>query len=503
MFKKNNIGEKLLYEIWRENNFTKNIHTAKHQEIEILEAGESNKDLAGPDFLNAKITINNIKYKGDIEIDTWHSDWKSHGHYLHNKYNKVILHVVLSNERFKPFVYTQDGRKVNSVCLYNIIKDDYKSAIRDAIKSERNNRGFAMPCSEYNDSVVQKDKLNFLLELGIERFNHKEKRILKRLKEMIYLKQMNIREPIVRYDFSEEFLNKKFSTDEFNEPLIWQQLLYEMIFEALGYSKNKEMMGNLAKAVNLKFLYELEHTSNFKMVIESSLFSVSGIIEKNYSSLDEKTAEYLRTLTETWTSIKDKYDGAYFNNTKWHFFKLRPQNFPTVRIAGGSRILDRLMKDNLFEKILLTFSNGDRPKKSVTMLRDLLIVKADGFWSSHYVIGKDSNVDIKYFVGISRADEIIVNVVLPIIAVYFELFMNEDASRRVKDLYLNFRQKSSNQVANQVSGTLGLGDPNIRSVYTQGMIELFRNYCVKEKCLQCKIGKEVFQVEEEKTNYQS
>jgi hypothetical protein len=341
------------------------------------------------------------------------------------------------------------------------------------------------------------------LELGVERFNRKEKIILERLKEMIYLKQMNIREPIVRYDFGEEFRNKKFTTDEFNDPVIWQQLIYEMIFEALGYSKNKEMMGNLAKAVNLKFLYELERTSNFKMVIESSLFSVSGIIEKNYKSLDERTAEYLRTLTETWSAIKDKYDGAYFNNTKWHFFKLRPQNFPTIRIAGGSRIINRLMKDNLFEKIMLTFSNGERPKNFVTMLRDLLIVKADGFWHSHYVIGKDANVDVKYFVGLSRADEIIVNVILPILAVYFELFMNKDASRRVKNLYLNFHQKSSNQVVNQVSDTLHLDGSNIKSVYSQGMIELFRNFCVKEKCLQCKIGKEVFQAEEENTNYQS
>jgi hypothetical protein len=497
LLKKNNISEKLLYEIWSENNFIKNFHTKTNQEIEVIDAGASNKDLAGPDFLNASIKIGNIKYRGDVEIDTWHSDWKSHGHYLHNKYNKVILHLVVSNERFKPFVFTQDGRKVHSVCLLDFINDDYKSAIRDAIKSEQNNRGFAMPCADYNSSVAQKDKLKFILDLGIERFKRKEKQILERLKEMIYLKQMKIREPIVRYDFGEEFRNRKFSTEEFNDPVIWQQLMYEMIFEALGYSKNKEMMGNLAKAVNLKFLYELERTNNFKMFIESSLFNVSGIIEKKYSSLDEQTAEYLRTLTEIWSGIKDKYDGPYFNNTKWHFFRLRPQNFPTVRIAGGSRIINRLMKDNLLEKIMLTFSEGDKPKKIVTMLRDLLIVKADGFWRSHYLIGKDAKVEIEYFVGLSRADEIIVNVILPVITVYFEIFMYKDTSRRVKSLYLNFHQLSSNQVVNQVSNTLDINDPNIKSVYTQGMIELFRNYCVKERCLHCNIGKEVFKVEGE------
>ena len=497
MFKKNKLSEKLFYEIWRTNNYNKNIRTAANLKIEILDAGENNKDLAGPDFLNARIEIGNIRYKGDVEIDTLHSDWKSHGHYLHNKYNKVILHIVLSNEKLKPFVFTQDGRKVPSVCLFDFLNDDYKSAVRDAITAERSSRNFVMPCAEYNISVAQKDKFKFILDLGIERFNRKDRRILDRLKEMIYLRQMNIREPIVRYDFGEEFRNKKFSTNEFNNPIIWQQLFYEMIFEALGYSKNKEMMSKLAKAVNLEFLNELDRNENFKSEIESSLFNVSGIILKNYTSLDEQTAEYLRTLTEIWSGIKDKYDGTYFNNENWHFFKLRPRNFPTIRIAGGSIILYRLINGNLFEELILTFSDSDNQKKIVSMLRDLLIVKSDGFWSSHYVLGKDAKVEIKYFVGLSRADEIIVNVILPILAVYFEIFSNKDASRKVKNLYLNFHQKSSNQVVNQVVDTLHLNDSNIKSVYTQGMIELFRNYCVKERCLECKIGKEVFQVEGE------
>ena len=496
MFKRNKLSEKLYYEIWHENTFTKKIFTKNNQEIEILDAGENNKDLAGPDFLNARIKIGNITYKGDVEIDTWHSDWKSHGHYLHKKYNKVILHIVLSNERFKPYVITQDGRKVHSVYLFDCLKDDTKFAIRDAIASERNSRRFVMPCAEYNNDVVQEDKLKFILELGVERFNRKEKRILERLKEMIYLKQMNIREPIVRYDFGEEFRNKKFSTDEFNNSNIWQQLIYEMIFEALGYSKNKEMMGKLAAAVNLEFLKQFNRNDNFKMVIESSMFNVSGIILKNYSSLDDQTAEYLRSITEIWSEIKDKYDGIYFNNEKWHYFKLRPQNFPTVRIAGGSRILKRLIRDNLFEQLIHSFSDGDKVKKVISMLRNLLIVEAEGFWRSHFVIGKDAKVELKYFIGLSRADEIIVNVILPILAVYFEIFNNNDASRRVKNLYLNFHQKSSNQVVNQVVDTLQLNDHKFKSVNLQGMIELFRNYCVKEKCLECKIGKEVFQAED-------
>jgi len=116
------VQEKFLYEIWKEKKFVKTLSTADSQSIEIIDPGLQNKELAGPDFHNARIRIGNITYLGDIEIDTLHSNWKTHGHYIDNKYNKVVLHVVLSNEQNKNFVYTKEGRKVESICLVFIRK---------------------------------------------------------------------------------------------------------------------------------------------------------------------------------------------------------------------------------------------------------------------------------------------------------------------------------------------------------------------------------------------
>jgi hypothetical protein len=108
------------------------------------------------------------------------------------------------------------------------------------------------------------------------------------------------------------------------------------------------------------------------------------------------------------------------------------------------------------------------------------------------MFGKINEEELKYFVGLSRADEIIINVILPILFLYFELFSKQDASKRVQNLYLNYIQKSKNQLVNQVSQTLNLERHSSQSVYYQGFIELFRNYCVKERCLECEIGKKVF-----------
>lgn len=492
MFRSDKINEKFLYEVWKASEFKQQIKTTDNQLIEIIDSGESNKDFAGPDFFNSRIKIGDITYNGDVEIDVYHSYWKSHGHYLDRKYNKVILHVVLSKERFQPFVFTQEGRKVNSVCITDFIDDDFQSTIREAIKSEGNSNTFTMPCTEINGSVPVADKLELLSQIGINRFEHKEERILQRLKEMIYLKEMNIREPVVRYDFGEEFKNKKFTAQEFHDQLVWQQLLYEMIFEALGYSKNKDNMLKLAQAVNLNFLNNFKENSDYEEIIESALFNVSGILEMNLEDIAEETAEYLRKLIEKWASIKQQYDGQLLSKESWNYFKLRPQNFPTVRIAGGTRIVKKLAKDGLLGKIISAFTGNANYKKIITLLRNNMIIKASGFWSNHFILGKDAKVKINYFIGLSRADEIIINVILPALAVYFEVFDNKSPERKVKNLYLNYYQKGSNRIVTQVETSLNLTESKCKSVHHQGMIGLFRGYCVKEKCMECEIGKIVF-----------
>ncbi len=486
------VQEKFLYEIWKEKKFIKSLSTADSQSIEVIDPGLQNKELAGPDFLNSRIRIGNITYIGDVEIDTWHSDWKTHGHYIDNKYNKVTLHVVLSKEKNKNYVFTKEGRKVQSICLVDFLDNNFQKHLRNAIRNERNNRTFNMPCSESNSSVDEKEKLSFLFNLGTARFKSKTKKIFDRLKEMVYLNEMNIREPIVKYDFGDDFFNKKFSPNDFDDKVIWQQLVFEMIFEALGYSKNKDIMLKLAKAVNIEFLKNHSNKENFYKVIESSLFNVSGLIPTDFSFSDEATSEYVRELVETWDGVKDTYDGPTFSPESWHFFKLRPQNFPTVRISGGSGLLQKIIEDELIKKFIDLTHSENKIKKVTSYLRNIIIVRGEGYWKNHFTFDKIAKEELKYFIGLSRADEIIVNVILPVLSLYFEIFSEPDAARSIRNLYINFTQQSSNQLVNQVGGVLNLTNMRKKSVYYQGMIELFRSYCIKERCLECKIGERVF-----------
>lgn len=486
------IKEIFVYEIWKENKFVKNLTTEDQQKIEIVDPGTHNKDSSGPDFTNARIKFGNITYLGDIEIDTWHSDWKTHGHSFDKKYNKVILHVIISKDKYQPFVFSNDGRKIHSVCILDFIDENIHSAILNAVESEKKNRVFNMPCLGRTDSVHKKEKLDFLFELGVERFNKKSKRLLERLKELLYLKEMNIREPVLKYDFSEDYYNKKYKPSDFSDIQIWEQLIYEMIFEALGYSRNKEIMLRLAKSVNVSFLNNFRLNENFEEIIECALFNVSGLFPNSSKFREEATAEYVRRSVELWNLICDKYDGKTYQKEDWNFFKHRPQNFPTIRLGGGALLICHILKNGIFKNLTEIFKEEKKEKEVTVILRNLIITEGRGYWASHHNFDKLSREKLNYFIGISRADDIIVNVLFPVLYLYFDIFNDVESARRLKHNYINYTQHGTNRLVEQVESTLGLAKASRRSINSQAMIELFRNYCVKERCLECSIGKKIF-----------
>ena len=486
------VHEKFLYEIWKNQNFNKSLTTKNGDQIKIIDTGVENKEFSGPDFKNARIKIGNITYLGDVEIDSFQSDWKLHGHYFNNKYNKVVLHLFFECDGGRPFVFTKDGRRVQSISLENFLSKDINSSLQKAILSERKNRTYVMPCSESNELIDEKIKLDFIYELGINRFKKKCENLIYRLKEISYLKELSIKEPVIRYELDENFYNRKFTHKDFSNPVIWQQLFYESVFEALGYSKNKDIMRSLAEAVHIDFLKSFKDKDNLVNIIESALFNIAGLMPDIYKLPDEETSEYARHLVQYWSDLVPKYDGRTFKSEQWHFFKLRPQNFPTIRIAGGARILYRILNQDIIGKIIKKTESTYDDKKLVCLFRDQIIVKGEGFWKRHFVFDQPAKKEIKYFIGLSRADEIIVNIVLPFLAVYFEIFGNETQKQKIIKLYSNYFQVSENNLVEEVSSTLNINDAWKRSILYQGILDLYRTYCSRNRCLDCKIGDKIF-----------
>jgi hypothetical protein len=302
---------------------------------------------------------------------------------------------------------------------------------------------------------------------------------------------MNIREPVIKYEFDDKFYEKKFSPADFNSEDIWLQLVYELVFEALGYSNNKEIMNKLARSAGIPFIRKFESETDFRFMIEAALMKISGLIPIELTFEEEETSEYIRQITSVWNRIKNNYDNMIFRKTQWHFDKQRPQNFPTIRLAGGARLLYLFTKEDLMKKIIKAFSEMENDDLT-SYIRNSLIVKADGYWKDHFVFDKKLSVKNKFFVGYSRIDEMYTNIILPVLAVYFEIFEKRENLARVFNLYSRFRHSAENSIVNQISSALDLNDAHKRSVLYQGMLELFRSYCSKELCLECKLGKIIY-----------
>lgn len=484
------IPEELIYKIWEEKRFDSSLATADGLSIEVIDCGVRNSDEAGPDYRNARIKIGSLTFTGDVEIDTLHSDWKSHGHNLNQRYNKVILHAVLSNDSSYPFVVTQSGRKVPTLSLEGYLSTSIKQNIQQDLKTIQTEDEIKMPCSQINHIVERREKLNYLKSLGLLRFRKKCEKNIERLKELILLNELNIKEPKVYHDFHKEISSREFTQKDFEHLELWQQLYYEEIFEALGYSKNKDIMLKLSKTVDIKFLKSVTELNKEK--IESILFHVSGMFPEVIDIPDEETSEYIRKSLDLWTNVKQNYDSGMLNKNDWNFFKLRPQNFPTIRIAAGARLLEKIIVHEQFIRLINIFKQHSDINKLVTKLRNEIIIKGEGYWAGHYNFNKATKTKLNYFIGLGRADEIVINIILPIFSVYFEINGNKDISQKVLDLFLNYYQKEGNHLVDQVNDTLGLKNEKFRSVYYQGMIDLFRNYCIKNKCMDCEIGKKVF-----------
>ncbi len=170
------LNETHLYEVWKNQQFTERLKTVSGEDIDVLNAGTHNEDMAGPDFLNAKIRIGILTYVGDIEIDCEINDWKGHGHNIDVKYNRVILHLSFRNNHNQAFVYTNAGRKVPTITLSRFLPATFNSQFEPPPPRDVSNVKQLLRCHEANGLVNAVTRENFILKLGFQRFEKKCKK---------------------------------------------------------------------------------------------------------------------------------------------------------------------------------------------------------------------------------------------------------------------------------------------------------------------------------------
>lgn len=457
-----NLNENFISRIWEEKSYYSDLKTTDGKSVVILDTGKKNSD-EGPDFTNAQIYIDNKLFSGDVEIHKSLYDWKIHKHQKKNKYNLVILQVVMwDNEKddcFKPMA--KKSREIPTVILSKFLTKSIHTIWREIINTP--SPKFKLPCNPVNSDIPQEEKLSFLEMMGRKRLQYRMDRISRRLENLSF-KGYNPR-------------NSR----------TWEQILLEFVFEALGFSKNKIPFLKLAQNIDLKKIRSLNLDD---LQIDAVLYGTAGMLD-NVRFKDE----YISVLKKHRANLKDILKFEALDISDWNFFRLRPQNFPSVRIAYSSAFCHRLINSDIFERLILIFEKNTNPVKE---FRNIFSdIKPSEYWNNHYNFGK-SSVKRKFLVGKDRIDDIIINVIFPFLLLYSKYFGKNLMTERIYSEYSKINGYSKNEITKAMEKQLGV---KIRkTISSQGAIHLHNFWCVKGKCNECNIGNKIF-VKEEPLHY--
>lgn len=501
--KKLEISERVLRYLWKEQKFTRKLlKTIDGREVKVLSVGKSNPD-GGPDFLNSKIYIGDTLFAGDVEIHLNINDWKVHQHHCDPKYDRVILHVVFAqpeNLSTQYNIITKSKRIVPTLVLeHNISYRDIEE-IHEKIFSEPVTDFQKLNCISINEKVDSIFLFNYLTKLSEERQEYKVRKMDERLKELIRFEKLN--EPIIRYgkNFFEVYdddlpiFEIELCTKDYSDIKYWEQLFYESIMESLGYTKNKLPFLKLAKILNLNLIKSLElpENNNQRVIFfEALLFKFSGLLPEYFNLKENETINQITIYQKYLSNIK--INSSQLNAAEWQFFRLRPESFPTIRIAAGAAIIEKILSDSLFIKILKIIS--ENKPECLQNLISLLSVKASDFWKNHYRFDKKTNKLIIQLLGKDKIIEIIINVVVPIFLLYARIFKKREVRENILKLFDSIKTSKSNYFVRKMDSNLVKGKINISNARTyQGLVQLYKFYCSENKCNECEIYKSLQKV---------
>ncbi|MBS1514859.1 MAG: DUF2851 family protein [Bacteroidetes bacterium] len=448
--KKLNINESFISRIWESPSYYESrLMTCDNKTLEVLDFGEKNSD-AGPDFIDAKIRLDGKLYSGDIEIHRDFKGWKQHNHKGDNKYNKVILQVVFwdeDDEVKKKIPRVKKSRDIPTIILSNFLKQSIHIIWKDIINNP--SPKFKLPCFPNVKEIEADFKTDVIRDFGFKRLKYKTIRLRNRL------------------DDFQESRNKKFT---------WQIVLFEFICEALGYSKNKAQFLKLARS------FQYEEFENDKLFLDAVLFGAAGFLH----DLKYKD-EYISLLKVIWNETRNKRFPETLDKSEWNFFRLRPPNFPTVRLAYASGLLYKVLFGDFLKEIINIFNNE---RKIHNKLIDLFLnVEISGYWKNHYNFGKETKSKTKY-IGKERVNDIITNVIIPLVYLYTIEFEIQDTKQKVLEFYSNLKCINSNEITRTMEAQLNVKPKTVSD--EQGLIHLHNFYCIKGKCSECVIGERIF-----------
>ncbi|MDR2928425.1 MAG: DUF2851 family protein [Cytophagaceae bacterium] len=413
--------EELFHYLWRFRLYLPEMYkTSDGQALEIIHPGMPNKD-AGPDFFNAKIKLGDTLWAGNVELHLKASDWNRHGHQNNKAYDNVILHVVAENNAE---TVTCSGVRVPvwQMPVNPQIAANYSLLLKAREK---------IPCSEKLNTISDFEFSTWMERMAVEKLEEK----------MFHVGQLL---NIYTNNISEVF--------------------YIMLARVFGFGLNSEPFEQMARQTPLSIVLKNIDRLN---ILEALFLGQAGFLDEPGDD------EYMQVLYQEYRFLRKKYNLIPLPKHQWKFLRLRPSNFPTIRIIQFAKLLhiqqlspDKILKETDFSKI-----------------DEALRVQVSSYWETHYIQGVESPQKTKKL-GKGTCDLITINALIPFLFIYGKTHGNDTQCEKAL-AWLRMLKAEQNSIVKQWKDA-GVTIEN--ALQSQAVIHLTRSYCQHRKCLHCRIG---------------
>jgi len=426
------IQENFLHYLWKYKIFaTKKLRTSSKECLQIFTSGEHNLN-TGPDFFNAKIKINDQIWAGNIEIHVKASDWYVHHHEKDKNYDNVILHVVWINDIQ---IFHKNNIPIPTLELKNFVSDKILLQYRDLFFKSGN----WINCE---NSMI-----------------HTNKFILNNWLEVLYIERLQQKSKLI------EDLLKKYAND-------WEEVFFILLAGNFGLKVNRDSFVNLASSIDFKIIRKEQGSL---INLEAILFGQAGYLN------DKKEGYYYNNLKEEYNFLKLKYNLEPLFNGQFQFFRLRPNNFPTIRIAQLAMLYH--LHQNLFSKIIVL--------NELEEYYNIFNNATSSYWKQHYNFNSRSKNRSKFLTR-QFINLLLINTIIPLKYVYNN-YMGKIGETNIFNVSLQIPVEK-NTIVEKFSTLMMSSIPNFKiknAMESQAILQLKSFYCDKQKCLNCAIGNSI------------
>ncbi|MGC1204334.1 MAG: DUF2851 family protein [Flavobacteriaceae bacterium] len=415
--------EDFLHYLWKYKKFEiTNLQTVNGEVISIVSVGQHNLN-SGPDFFNAKLKIGEQLWAGNVEIHVKSSDWFLHNHEQDKAYDNVVLHVVWEHD-------TDVFRHNNAVIPTLKIKEYLPIELLNNYEKLFSKRNKWINCENDFASID-----NFLLNNWLER---------------LYFERLE------RKANDLENLLQESKND-------WEAVLFKMLAKNFGLKVNGESFLSLAQSIDFSIIRKTQSNQNS---FEALLFGQAGFLE------DDIQDAYYQNLVKDYQFLKQKFNLINTQVLPLQFFRLRPPNFPTIRLSQLAALYNQ--HQNLFSKIIEI--------NTLEGFYELFKVPASQFWETHYTFKKESKFSNK-ILSKSFIDLLIINTILPIKFCYAK-----QKGEEIDAVIIDISSQIKSEKNSIIEAFNALKSVSKSALQSQSLIQLKTEYCDKNKCLKCAVG---------------